>query len=232
MTDSDHEFSDNETDGQYLSEKDKELCDINFELEKLFATKNNIEDGYKNMWDTVLVPYLKLTDKHGVLDKLDYRYDRHKFFKFMIDNNKTYKSILQSIHSLNITKKKLLEKTQTKDGEIVVAPTIIKSKKKIWTSDKQLVSNMHTIMNDESSKAPVVNDTPLVENEQVIMKTSIAQRLKKEITIYDILLQKQGIVQVNENLGPTASLGKSANDNSTGGNNGLMNEGITVLSTP
>ncbi len=247
MTESDYdgEKSDGEIEYEQLSDQEKELYDINVEIEKLYVIKNNVEDGYNYMWNSVIVPYLKLTEKTGILDKLDHKHDRCKFFKFMINNNKTYREIIQCLQSLKIIKNKILFRTRNAHKEEIIEQRTIKSKKKIWSKDTNTSINMNKIMDEEQIKLPeLAKSEEITKSEEieapVIMKLHIANKLRHGTTIWDILSQKKNQVNLNQGitrgniipLTPEPNTGYSDIDNSKGGNNGLINEGINILSVP
>ena len=95
--------------------EDDELGDLTDEQLQLFQLEESIdnytklrtliEERYIVIWEQTIVPYLNYSEGIGILDKLGPG-DGHKFFKFMLDNNRIYNEISDEILRLENLKKK------------------------------------------------------------------------------------------------------------------------------
>lgn len=62
------------------SDDEQNIIDINY----YYELEDNLELYYRNIWNTVFVPYINCT-KSKLLDKLNEN-DFHKFYEFMVKN--------------------------------------------------------------------------------------------------------------------------------------------------
>lgn len=67
------------------------------ELEEI---RDKMEKDIKYLWENVMVLYLQNLNKRQVLDLIN-ETDYHKFYKFMINNNKAYNEIQEQLNNLN-----------------------------------------------------------------------------------------------------------------------------------
>lgn len=66
-------------EGQYDNENDSEL-------ENLERISNKMNEDIRNLWDNVVVPYLRNDDQKQILGKLN-EHEYIKFYKFMVENS-------------------------------------------------------------------------------------------------------------------------------------------------
>lgn len=77
------------------------VMDQIYMLEKIL---NKIEIDIKLLWDDIILPYLNDVNKRKILYKLIER-GYPEFYKFMINNNNTYNTVINKLNILYSTMK-------------------------------------------------------------------------------------------------------------------------------
>lgn len=82
-----------------LHELNEIIVDVELQIIKM-------EDDINKLWDNVIVPYIDDSNAKGILTKIT-KYDYHKFYKFMINSNKTCIELNNAINNLYEMRNKL-----------------------------------------------------------------------------------------------------------------------------
>lgn len=69
------------------------------ELAELYEIREKMENDIRQLWDNVIVPYLNDYRYNDILKYLTTN-DYHKFYEYMIDNNKNFNYVCKRIYEL------------------------------------------------------------------------------------------------------------------------------------
>ena len=73
--------------------------DLDIEIYKMEKRQELIDSHIKELWDNIILPYLQDNNKKQILTKLTIN-DYDKFYKFMINENLSYKDMNNKIKKL------------------------------------------------------------------------------------------------------------------------------------